>query len=483
MLEKMDSSDKLHFESEQEDQLIENPIIRVRHSRQQSFRKTKFRWLGLFFQCFLLSGQKYCFDNPQALQSSLTSPAFLNLSSAQYNLFYSFYSSSNVIIPLFGGLLIDKLSIRIALFLFSSTIIIGQTIFMIGGAQLNYTLMLIGRLIFGLGGECMAVTQTSSIARWFKNKDLALALSLALGCNRMGSLANSSLTPYLFSTSQNYLLPLGVGLGFCVFSWICGMALNYMDRVSDAREGKIFASNEEINEGGVCIKFKDVFEFKPIYWLIVSVLALSYGSLLTFTGNANDLLSRVFYMTNQMAGNYITLIYLISAICLPFVGCFIDSKGKRTLVMFFSLIFFLLTHIFLVSYDQNASKTRLIVPMVCCGIFYACFGGFIWNSIALVVRDDQLGIAYGVAYAFININLVVSPLIYGFIHDSTREIEFGYFWAETFIIVQICFCLILGMMVFWMDWREDKKLWRKIERREIFESMQKNATKSYMSFG
>jgi MFS family permease len=137
----------------------------------------------------------------------------------------------------------------------------------------------------------------------------------------------------------------------------------------------------------------------------------------------------------------------------------------------------------LVSFVPDISKKYLIFPMLFCGMFYACFGGFIWNSIALVVREDQLGIAYGTAYAFINTNLVITPMIYGCIHDTTKEVEFGYFWSEIFIICQISFCILMGIMVFLIDIMGDKKLIKRIEKREIYESMQKNATKSFMSFG
>lgn len=472
---------------EQEDHLIENPIVKphvIRGRRRVSFRKSNLRWLGLFFQCFLLSGQKYCFDNPQALQSSLTSPEFLNLSSAQYNLLYSFYSSTNIILPLVGGFLIDKLSIRLSLFVFSSILIVGQSVFLVGGSTMNYTCMLIGRLIFGLGGECMAVTQTSSIARWFKNKELALALSLALGCNKMGSLLNSSLTPYLFSISQNYSTPLGVGLIVCIFSWFSGLALNYMDKESDKREGKIVEVDEDEEEKVYhTVNFKDFFEFKLIYWLIVAVLALSYGSLLTFTGNANDLYSKSFRLDIQTAGMYVTVIYLTSGILLPFVGWFIDSFGKRTWVMMYSLICFMIVHSCLISFDQNTPKSFLIVPVIFCGMFYACFSGFIWNSIAIVVREDQLGMAYGGAYALININLVLTPLIYGVIHDDTSNFKFGYYWAEMFLIGQIIICFVVGVIIIIIDWKGDKKLVKRIEKREIYHSLQRQASTSFMSFG
>lgn len=484
-----DSANMYMRSFEQEDHLIENPLLKPhpqhRSKRKVSFRRSKMRYLGLFFQCFILVGQKYCFDNPQALQSALTSPEFLGLSSAQYNLLYSSYSFPNMVVPFVGGLIIDKLSIRVALFLFSTTVIVGQIVVLIGGSLMNFTCMIVGRFLFGLGGECLAVTQTSSIAKWFKSRELALALALALGCNRMGSLLNSCLTPYLFSSTQSLVWPLAIGLIVTLYSWLCGLALNYMDKESDKREGQIVEVDEEDEDEKVDYKIncKVFSEFKGIYWLIILALAFCYGSFLTFTGNANDLYSKIFSITNQTAGFYITLIYLSSGLFLPFVGCFIDAFGKRPLILCFSIICFFTVHILLISFNGDIEKSMLIIPVILCGVFYACFGGFIWNAIALVVREDQLGMAYGGGYAFMNIVLVVNPLFYGMIHDSTLDVDHGYFWAELFLALQNVFCFCVSIIILIMDLRGDNKLMKRVEKKDAYRSLQKKASQSFMSFG
>jgi len=42
--------------------------------------------------------------------------------------------------------------------MFTTILTIGQMIFAIGGTKNNYPLMLTGRFVFGLGGECMSVS-------------------------------------------------------------------------------------------------------------------------------------------------------------------------------------------------------------------------------------------------------------------------------------------------------------------------------------
>jgi hypothetical protein len=42
--------------------------------------------------------------------------------------------------------------------MFTTILTVGQFVFMIGGIKNIYSVMLAGRVIFGLGGECMSVS-------------------------------------------------------------------------------------------------------------------------------------------------------------------------------------------------------------------------------------------------------------------------------------------------------------------------------------
>ena len=74
-------------------------------------RQTGWRWLMLTFGCFFLMGSYFCFDNPAPLKGTLQLPPY-NLSEAQWSGLYSIYSFPNMVLPLFGGIFIDKLGIR-----------------------------------------------------------------------------------------------------------------------------------------------------------------------------------------------------------------------------------------------------------------------------------------------------------------------------------------------------------------------------------
>ncbi len=116
---------------------------------KQSFRTSKWRWFGLAMACLLLFGDSYCFDNPMALQSAFEKT--LGIDELKFNLLYSVYSLPNIVLPFFGGMLMDKIGLRVGLFIFSIILIGGQIIFTFGGFTSTFWIMLIGRCVFGIG--------------------------------------------------------------------------------------------------------------------------------------------------------------------------------------------------------------------------------------------------------------------------------------------------------------------------------------------
>lgn len=113
------------------------------------------RWVVLVLACTAMIGNYYCYDNPSALKTSLE--AFAGLSEEQYNLLYTVYSVPNVFLPFFGGYLCDMLGASRALALFSATLVVGQVVFALGVSVKSFSLMCLGRVIYGLGGENMQV--------------------------------------------------------------------------------------------------------------------------------------------------------------------------------------------------------------------------------------------------------------------------------------------------------------------------------------
>ena len=86
--------------------------------------------------CFFLVGSCFCYDSPGALETQLESQFHMN--SASYSLLYTVYSIPNMILPIIGGIFLDRIGIRVGLILFSCILTLGQFVYMLGGYSGNF---------------------------------------------------------------------------------------------------------------------------------------------------------------------------------------------------------------------------------------------------------------------------------------------------------------------------------------------------------
>lgn len=62
----------------------------------------------------------------------------------------------------------------------SAGVAICQLLIAIGGYARNYTLILVGRILFGIASEALFIPQASMISIWFQGSEQALALGVGI---------------------------------------------------------------------------------------------------------------------------------------------------------------------------------------------------------------------------------------------------------------------------------------------------------------
>lgn len=71
--------------------------------------RSKLRWIILLLGCLMMVGSYYCFDIPAALKTQIDDymgdPSDYEL---DFSLLYTLYAAPNVILPFFGGYLVDR---------------------------------------------------------------------------------------------------------------------------------------------------------------------------------------------------------------------------------------------------------------------------------------------------------------------------------------------------------------------------------------
>lgn len=182
---------------------IENSNKKPNKNEEQK-RTTKISWLILFLINLSQFSQYYCFDMVTVLHSTLKEK-FKKLDGDfeyYYNLMYSVYSFPNIILPFLAGLVITKFGNNCMLIFTTFLVTVGQIFFTIGILNENIIIVLVGRLLFGLGGESNGIPLNSLIIKWFDKSNSAFSLGLNISGGRIASVLNDILTPYLADVSE-----------------------------------------------------------------------------------------------------------------------------------------------------------------------------------------------------------------------------------------------------------------------------------------
>lgn len=162
---------------------------------------------------------------------SLMVPISLNTQShIEFNLLYSVYSFPNMILPLFGGALVDKFGADISLLCFLSLCTVGQFLFAFAGSIGSYPLMLVARVIFGLGGESICVAESALLAVYFVGTEVAFAMGLNLSLARAGSSLNDYVSLKVYNINGSIPEALWVGFILLCICKACTVLMVAMER-------------------------------------------------------------------------------------------------------------------------------------------------------------------------------------------------------------------------------------------------------------
>ena len=191
------------------------------------------RWMSLGIVAFSMMAAYFMIDVMAPLKPMLERELLWN--SLDYGFFSSAYGWFNVflLMLLFGGLILDRFGIRLTgkmatgLMVAGALLKYGALVYPFSGAEVwgikaSVFYAAIGYAIFGVGAEVAGITVTKIIVKWFKGRELALAMGLQLALSRVGTILALSLSvpiaEYFATASASVLLgTVLVSIGFIAY--------------------------------------------------------------------------------------------------------------------------------------------------------------------------------------------------------------------------------------------------------------------------
>jgi len=412
----------------------------------------RFRFGILVFVSLLTFGSYFAYDIIGAMATRLAEEFG---GRGTVGTFYAMYSIGAIISVMIGGILIDRLGIRISSMIFSSLVLIGAIIV---AYSHNLWLLYLGRSIFGAGSEPLVVAQMAMLTRWFKSKEMALSFGITLTVSRLGTLFSFNTGELIATKYGGYRMALIVASFCCLISLLSNIVYLIMDKIGERRFTLAMEASSDK------IVFKDIKAFKPSYWYVTMLCVTFYSAIFPFTALSTDLfvdkwhvqrvaetsggfLYQVFSGFLHMfstAGGISSIIIFASMVFAPFAGRFVDKIGRRATLMIFGSIIMIPSHLLM-----GITTIYPAYPMILLGAAFVLVPAAMWPSIPLIVPKDKVGTAFGLTTMIQNVGLFLFPILNGWLRDTTH----------TYTASQIMFsCLgLFGLLFAVLLIRADKK--------------------------
>ena len=426
------------------------------------------RWGVLILVGFILSVNYYFYDAFSTLKGLMTKE--FGFSNTDYGLFVSFYSVPNtfLLMAVIGGVVLDKFGIRRTGFVFVFFMAFGAVLTAYGASDAyradgmgysfmqsflpNYSpelkMMLLGRFFFGLGAETSIVVISKILVKWFKGKDLALAFGLKVGFGRLGTFAALQLSPVIAIDGEQLSTAIWFGAVLVLIGLLAFMVYMLLDLKFD-KNAEI--SNETAKSDP--FRIKDIFDLlsNKAYLYIALICVTFYAAVFPFMAFAPDFFFHKFGMNYEQSGQIASLLPLGTLFFTPLFGFLIDRKGKAATAMIFgSLVLFIVHMIF------SFTSFSPYIPMIFLGIAFSLVPAAMWPSMVKLVKEKEIGTAYGLMYSIQNIGLWGVPILAGMILDKTNP---GNPETLNYTPTMIMFTVLglLGLVFAILLKREDKK--------------------------
>jgi hypothetical protein len=337
-------------------------------------------------------------------------------------------------------------------------------------------------MIFGCGVEMAGITVSRGIVKWFKGREIALAMGSEMALARLGVATCMIFSPVIAKWGGNIDVSRSAAFGviLLMIAFIMFVAYFFMDK-------KLDAQTDEAEEKDDPFKIKDIGKILSSsgFWLVALLCVLYYSAIFPFQKYAVNMLQCNLIFTKVAENSFwasnlcIIIQYLImlavaataftsnfskktmkitllatAVVCLitfcvmgymrqsaetifavfpllavgitPIIGKYVDAKGKAASMLMIGSILLIacpLTFAFILPMFQGNAIGGAIVAYLTILVLGASFSlvpASLWPSVPKLVDAKVIGSAYALIFWIQNIGLWLFPLLIGKILDVSN---------------------------------------------------------------
>ena len=359
------------------------------------------------------------------------------------------YAAGEYLLNVFGfliiaGIILDKMGVRFTGLLSASLMVIGAAIkyWGISWADANTVewlnawwpsmpgsakLAMFGFMIFGCGCEMAGTTVSKILAKWFKGKEMALAMGLEMAIARLGVFAAMWLSPmisekFAVDGTNSVVAPLLFSAALLVIGLLNFFVFTVMDKTFDRQElNDQMVNDQMVNDADEfhVSDLKQIFTSK-MFWIVALLCVLYYSAIFPFQRFATNFLEETLQISNAEAAGLFKWFPILAMVLTPFLGAFIDYKGKGASMMLLGAVIMIACHcVFAFVLPAYPSKTLALVTILVLGVSFSLVPASMWPSVPKIIDEKVLGSAYCLIFWVQNIGLCLVPLLIGKLRVAT----------------------------------------------------------------
>lgn len=144
----------------------------------------------------------------------------LGIDNTRYGVLSSSVSIINTLFPILGGIFIDMFGSIWGTIVVNIFVIIGSLLTALGAKYTSFPLMVVGRVVFGIGSGLIVTMQESLLSKWFRTQSLAIAIGLQLSISRLASFLGTIASNPVAQDTGDWVWPFWLALILCGFSMV-----------------------------------------------------------------------------------------------------------------------------------------------------------------------------------------------------------------------------------------------------------------------
>jgi len=339
---------------------------------------------------------------------------------------------------IFAGIILDKMGVRFTAVLAAVVMVVGASIklygisdaFNNGGFGYEFLnsfwpsfpasakMASIGFAIFGCGVEMAGVTVSKGIVKWFKGKEMALAMGLEMAIARLGVFAVFRLSP-IMAEHGGVSMSVGVGTLLLLIGLLSFSVYFFMDRTLERQDASARDQADPEEEFKIS-DLKAIFTSKT-FMIVAGLCVLFYSAIFPFQKFATGMLESRLSMTTSEASGLFSFFPIGAMVLTPLLGWFIDNKGKAgTMLMLGSLLVVICHLIFALTPAASFTFAVALSAIILLGISFSLVPAALWPSVPKLVDNRVLGSAYSIIFWIQNIGLMLTPMLIGWALKTTN---------------------------------------------------------------